>query len=198
MSNEENLEKQPAVDVTDDAGQLHEELTELTEDHVQDLQVKLEDALHKADEYYDQLLRTKAEMDNLRKRSQREVENAHKYAMEKFVTEMLPVVDSMELGLEAAKGASDIDKILEGTELTLKMLQTVLEKFEITKVNPEGEAFDPELHQAMSMQESADVKPNTVLGVMQKGYTLSGRLIRPAMVMVSKAPANAETENQSE
>lgn len=153
-----------------------------------DLRLMLEDARSKADDHWDQLMRTRAEMDNLRKRQERELENAHKYALERFVGELLPVMDSMELGLNAALDESaNVEKLREGTELTLKLLSGVMEKFDVVQINPEGEPFNPELHQAMTMQPRDDVPPNTVVAVVQKGYTLNGRLVRPAMVMVSQA-----------
>ena len=187
MSDDEKVE-QANVDITDEAGEVSHHTEGLTEDHVPDLQVKLEEALLRADDNYDQLLRNKAELDNVRKRSQRELENAHKYAVEKFVNALLPVIDSMELGQQAAEAATEIDQIKEGVGMTMSMFLQLLEKFEIESINPEGDNFDPEFHQAMSIQESADVPPNSVMAVMQKGYTLAGRLLRPAMVMVSKAP----------
>lgn len=154
----------------------------------EELILQLEDARAKADEHWDQLVRTQAQMDNLRKRQERELENAHKYALERFVNELLPVRDSMEMGLAAAnEESSTIDHLREGTALTLKLLSDVMEKFNVEQIDPEGEPFDPELHQAMSMQPRSDVPPNTVVVVVQKGYTLNGRLVRPAMVMVSQA-----------
>jgi len=160
----------------------HEELTLL-----------LEDARSKADEHWDQLLRANAELDNLRRRARQDVENAHKYALEKFAQELLPVKDSLEMGLAAASGEVDaaeaLKQLREGTELTLKMLSTAMEKAGIKEINPLGEAFNPEQHQAMSMQESEEHAPNTVIAVMQKGYQLNDRLIRPAMVVVSKGKA---------
>lgn len=158
------------------------------ESSVDELQAQLAAAQAKADEHWDRLLRQQAEMDNLRKRAERDVENAHKFALEKFVNELLPVKDSLELGLSAAEQEADIAKVMEGVELTLKQFSQAMEKFSVVEVNPMGEKFDPELHQAMAMQPSAEHQPNTVMAVMQKGYTLNGRLIRPAMVMVAKAP----------
>jgi molecular chaperone GrpE len=150
----------------------------------------LEDARSKADEHWDQLMRTRAELDNLRKRNQRDLENAHKFALEKFSQELLQVWDSLELGHQAAQDEqADVDKLREGTELTLKLLTDVMQKQGIEQLDPEGEPFNPEFHQAMSMQEREDVAPNTVVAVVQKGYLLNGRLLRPAMVMVSKAGA---------
>ncbi len=155
-----------------------------------DLTLQLEDARAKADENWDLLVRAKAEMENLRKRHERELENAHKFALERFVTDLLAVRDSMELGLNAAKEeGADVEKLREGTELTLKLFSDVMERFNVEQINPEGEPFNPERHQAMSMQPRDDVPPNTVVAVVQKGYTLNGRLVRPAMVMVSQAPA---------
>ena len=187
MSNDEKVE-QTNVDITDEAGEVSQHTEGLAEDHVPDLQIKLEEALARADDNYDQLLRNKAELDNVRKRSQRELENAHKYAIEKFVNELIPVIDSMELGQQAAETATDIEKLKEGMDMTTNMFYQLLEKFDIESINPQGDNFDPEFHQAMSIQESAEVPPNSVMAVMQKGYTLAGRLLRPAMVMVSKAP----------
>ena len=153
--------------------------------------VLLEDARAKADENWNLYLRSQAEMENLRRRGEKDLESAHKYALEKFANELLPVKDSLELGLAAVEENSDeaVEKLREGTELTLKMLASALEKFGVKEINPVGEAFNPDLHQAMTMQESAEAAPNTVLLVMQKGYTLNERMIRPALVVVSKAPA---------
>lgn len=190
MSTDEKVE-QTTVDITDEAGEVEQTHEGLTEDHVPDLQVKLEEALAKSDEYYDQVLRTKAELDNVRKRSQREVESAHKYAIEKFINELLPVIDSMELGQQAADTATEIEQIKEGVDMTLNMFSSLLEKFDIEKINPEGDNFDPEFHQAMSLQETADAAPNSVIAVMQKGYSIAGRLLRPAMVVVAKAPSES-------
>lgn len=167
---------------------------ESSADPAADTEAQLAAALAKADENWDQVLRTRAELENLRRRSERELENAHKYALEKFARELLPVRDSLELGLQAASEGEqvDTDKLREGIELTLKMLTDVMEKFGISEINPADAPFDPEQHQAMSLLESPDKAPNTVLSVMQKGYTLNDRLIRPAMVVVSKAAEGAE------
>ena len=151
------------------------------------LVLMLEDARAKADENWDQLVRTRAEMDNLRKRQARELENAHKFALERFVNELLPVRDSMEMGLIAAsEEGADAAKLREGVELTLKLMADAMGKFEVVQIDPQGQPFDPELHQAMSLMPRDDVPPNTVVIVVQKGYTLNGRLVRPAMVMVSQ------------
>ncbi len=128
-------------------------------------------------------------MENLRKRTRRDVEHAHKFGLERFVAEVLPVLDSMELGLSAASEEGvDTDKVREGMELTLKMLHTAVDKFGVSQVDPAGEQFDPERHQAMTMQETDTVEPGTVVSVIQKGYVLNERLVRPALVIVAKAP----------
>ena len=157
-------------------------------DHAE-LTALLEDARGKADTHWDQVVRLQAEMDNLRKRSERDLANAHKFALERFASELLPVKDSLEMGLAAfTVEDADPEKLKDGVELTLQMLTAAMEKSAITEVNSENENFNPEFHQAMSMQERDDVPPNTVVNVVQKGYLLNGRLIRPAMVIVSKAP----------
>ena len=147
---------------------------------------QLKQAEKKAEENWELLLRTKAEMENLRKRTEKDLENAHKYGMEKFVSEMLPVKDSMELGL-AAQDVT-VESLHEGMKLTMNMLNTAFEKLGVKEIDPQNEPFDPELHQAMTMQATDDVEPDTVIAVMQKGYQLNERLVRPAMVVVSKKP----------
>ncbi len=138
-----------------------------------------------AQENLDKALRITAEMDNLRKRTARDMENAHKYALERFVKELLPVADSMERGIDAAAEA-DAAALREGMELTLKMFFDCLDKFGVRPIEPLGEKFDPEWHEAVSMQDSKDHKAGLVMEVMQKGYELNGRLLRPAMVVVAK------------
>ena len=161
------------------------------DDQPQELELLLEDARAKADDHWNQVLRLQADLENTRRRAERDVENAHRYALEKFAAELLPVKDSLEMGLAAATGDDEtIVRLREGTELTLKMLSVAMERFGIREVNPVGETFNPEYHQAMSMQEAADRPANTVLLVMQKGYLLNERLLRPAMVMVSKTPSD--------
>lgn len=176
-----------------DTGDEHA-LSELTGD-LEQLQEKLQKAEDKAANYWDELLRAKAELDNTRRRVERDVQNAHKFGLEKFVLDLLPVIDSLEMGISAAKESSaDTEKLLEGSELTLKMLNDCVQKYGVEAVNPVGEAFNPEFHQAMSAQESNEHPADTVTHVMQKGYTLNGRLVRPAMVMVSKGPGPAEED----
>lgn len=162
------------------------------------LLLTLEDAKAKADQHWNQLLLARAETDNVRRRAERDVEAAHKYALERFVTELLPVKDSLELGLAAASDGGDVAKLREGMELTLKLLSSVLEKFGVKTVDPKGEKFNPELHQAMAMQEMSNVEPNLVLTVYQKGYLLNDRLIRPAMVVVSRPAAGASSPTLGE
>jgi molecular chaperone GrpE len=136
----------------------------------------------------DMALRARAEAQNSKRRAEQEVEKARKFALERFSGELLPVVDNLERALEATGGDSEeLRPIAEGVELTLKSFLDALRKFNIEAIDPAGEPFDPALHQAMSMVENPDVEPNSVIAVMQKGYTLNGRLLRPAMVMVSKA-----------
>lgn len=140
-------------------------------------------------ELKDQLLRAHAEMQNIRRRSEQEVEKARKFALERFAKELLPVVDSLEKAIEASKGeAADSVALSEGVDMTLSLFMQVLNRSNVEEVNPLNETFNPEYHEAMSMVPNADLPPNTVMAVLQKGYVLNGRLIRPAMVMVSKAP----------
>ncbi|AOV17334.1 nucleotide exchange factor GrpE [Acidihalobacter aeolianus] len=157
-------------------------------DAMEALHQDLQEMKDKAQAHWDQFVRAQAELDNLRKRAERDLSNAHKYALERFANELLPVKDSLELGLEAARSADADASTREGIELTLRMFGQVLTKFGIEEVNPVGERFDPERHQAMTMQPSDEQPPNTVLAVMQKGYVLNERLLRPAMVVVAKAP----------
>lgn len=161
------------------------------------LETQLAAAQAKADENWDQLVRTKAEMENIRRRSERELANAHKYALEKFAQELLPVIDSMEMGVAAAQDENaDVSKLREGTEMTLKMFETAIEKFGIKGVHPKGEEFNPEHHQAMTMIDSQEHAPNMIIDVMQKGYLLNERLVRPAMVVVASANSNKDSEEE--
>lgn len=138
----------------------------------------------------DESLRNQAEMQNIIRRSERDVQNAHKYSLDKFVAELLPVVDNLERALESIdQDKSELKSLAEGVELTLKSFQDLLERQKVVSVNPKGEIFNPDLHQAMSILEEPSVAPNTVIDVFQKGYTLNGRLVRPAMVVVAKGEA---------
>jgi molecular chaperone GrpE len=162
-----------------------EEKLESPDKNADSLEAQLEQAQAKATENWDHFLRAKAEMDNLRRRNTKDVENAHKYGIEKFVTELLPVMDSMAMGVEVEEATAE--SLREGMVLTMDMLKNMMEKLGIEEIDPMNEKFDAEKHQAMTMQPNPDVEPNTVIAVMQKGYSLNDRLIRPAMVMVSKA-----------
>ena len=153
------------------------------EDQPADPETALAEAQAKADENWERYMRAAAETENVRKRATRDVENAHKFALERFGKELLAVRDTLEMGL-AADGAS-IESLLEGSNATLKLLGATMERFGIVQVDPEGEPFDPEFHEAISMQPSEDVEPGSVVTVVQKGYTLNGRLLRPAMVIVA-------------
>ena len=163
---------------------------ETVEDHQEDVEqaaegeVTLDELQARADENWDRYLRAAAETENVRKRAARDVEHARKYALEAFAKEMLTVRDSFEMGIDAAK-ADDVASLAEGSAATLKLLTATLERFGISEVDPLGEPFDPELHEAISMQPSADAEPGSVLEVVQKGYALNGRLLRPAMVVVA-------------
>jgi molecular chaperone GrpE len=160
-----------------------------------DAETELEQVRRELAEAQDQLLRTRADMDNLRKRTERDLESAHKFALEKFALELLPVRDSLELGLAAAgEDGADVAKLCEGTELTLKLLTGALEKSGIVEVAPQDEKFNPDLHQAMATQPSSDLDPGHVMTVYQKGYTLNDRLLRPALVIVSAAPPEAPAD----
>ncbi len=162
---------------------------------VTELQAQLAKAEAKATENWDKALRVQAEMENLKRRTQKDLDSAHKYGLEKFAKELLSVIDSLELGIQAATSdAPEVVKLKEGSELTIKQFETVFAKFNIEAIDPMGQPFNPEFHQAMTMLPSADAEPNTVINVFQKGYVLNGRLIRPAMVVVSQAVAGDSTK----
>lgn len=150
-------------------------------------EVALAEAQAKADENWNRYLRAAAEAENVRKRATRDVENAHKFALENFSRELLAVVDSLEMGLAAADKA-DAETLREGSEATCKLFKTTLERFGVSELDPEGEPFDPEMHEAMSMMPSGKVEPGSVAQVIQKGYALNGRLLRPARVIVAAEP----------
>lgn len=160
---------------------------------IESLQRQLEKEMEQSQTNRDAALRAQADMENLRKRTTRDIENAHKFALEKFVNELLPIMDSLSLGMTAAESAETaaesaehVDELREGMDLTLKMFISALEKFNVTELNPLNEKFNPEQHEAVSMQEIEGSESGTVVTVMQKGYELNGRLVRPAMVVVAK------------
>ena len=167
-------------------GTLEDEATvNEAEETPEDALVRLEEELVTA---RDDVLRAHADAQNVKRRAEQDVEKARKFALESFARELLAVVDNLERALEATAGQDEAVKpVTEGVELTLKSFLDALRKFNVEAVDPQGEPFDPNLHQAMSMVENSEVEPNSVIAVMQKGYTLNGRLLRPAMVMVSKA-----------
>ena len=176
--------QQPEVEV-DEKLQAEVELdqAELAEEQAE---TQIEELQQKLSTLGEQLLREQAEMQNVRRRAQRDIESAHKYALEKFASELLSVVDNLERAIEAIDAEDEAQKaVAEGLELTLKTFIEVLGKYNLEAVDPEGQPFDADLHQAVSTVPNNDVEPNTVINVFQKGYTLNGRLIRPARVVVS-------------
>jgi molecular chaperone GrpE len=163
---------------------------------VEELKQELEEAKQKAHEAWDKAVRTQAEMENLKRRTQKDLEDAHKFALTSFGKELLPVFDSLVLGLQAATGDSeDVKKFREGSELTIKQFEALFAKFNIVAIDPMGMPFNAEQHQAMMMQVVEGAEPNTVVNVFQKGYLLNGRLLRPAMVVVAKAAEKPSEDN---
>ncbi|MDY7219470.1 nucleotide exchange factor GrpE [Denitrificimonas sp. JX-1] len=189
MTDEKNLDEQTS-DV--EADQQNAE-TEAQVDAVQSDEeriAQLEDQLAKAQE---DALRAAAEMQNIRRRAEQDIQKAHKFALEKFAMDLLAVLDSLERGIEVSSPDDEnIRPMREGMELTYKLFLDTLKRFQVVRIDPQGEPFNPEEHQAMAMEESAELEPNSVLKVFQCGYSINGRLLRPAMVVVSKAPAAAE------
>ena len=198
MSNEQqpqqgNDTKQDQVEAAETNEVLDEQgiAEEMTVDEMRILE--LEKALLAAEsqvvDQKDSVMRAIANADNARKRAEGEIDKARKFALERFAGELLPVADNLERAIQVADATNEaIKPIVDGVELTLKSFNSTLEKFGMKVLNPQGETFNPVQHQAMSMQESTELAPNTVMAVMQKGYELNGRLLRPAMVMVSRAP----------
>ncbi|MFE8070716.1 nucleotide exchange factor GrpE [Marinobacteraceae bacterium S3BR75-40.1] len=159
---------------------------------------KVAELEEKLKEYQEQALRAQAEMQNVRRRAEIDVEKAHKFALEKFVKELLPVVDSLEKAIENSDGDEELlVRIREGVQMTLDMFLSSLGKFNVEQLNPVGEPFDPQMHEAMSMVPAPDAEPNTVVAVMQKGYTLNGRLVRPAMVVIAKPQEAPKVDEQA-
>jgi len=199
-----NEEELSAEQLADEIVQQAEEQVEEQHEHaveaispeqekINELELSLAAAQSTVADQKDSVIRAKAEVDNIRRRAAQDVEKARKFALEKFAGEMLVSVDNLERALQNIDKDDEANKgIVEGVELTLQGLISSLEKFGVKAVDPQDQPFNPELHQAMSMQEVPDVAPNTVIAVMQKGYELNGRLIRPAMVMVSKAAPSVD------
>lgn len=184
----EEISKQNAGEATDNTAKVDDNDTgeQASTQSVAELEAALAEAKASAEKNWALYLEAKAETDNVRKRATREVEDAHKFALKKFIPELLAVKDTLEMGIKAAEESKEIDKFIEGNSLTLKLFNDTLGKFNVAEVSPHGEAFNPELHQAMTMIESAEHPANTVVDVIQKGYTLNERLLRPALVVVSK------------
>lgn len=186
--NEEVEQMQADVEAAVEAAEQHAEQEQSPEAEIAMLYAELEAAKQTIADQKDSVIRAAADVDNIRRRAAQDVEKAHKFALEKFANELLPVIDNLERAIEFSdKENETLKPVLEGIDMTVKSFNDAVAKFGVEIVNPQGEQFNPEFHQAMSIQPSDDVTPNTVLAVMQKGYTLNGRLLRPAMVMVSKA-----------
>ncbi len=189
LSNEDVVEEIDAIGGEGDLDWNEEEQVEVAVDDTQvaQLEAALQATEDKLKEQQDSVLRAKAEVENMRRRSEQEIDKARKYALNKFAEELLPVIDNLERALQAGNPEDETVKpILEGVEMTHKSFVDIVAKFGLVAINPEGEAFNPELHQAIGMQESPEHDSNTVMVVLQKGYELNGRVIRPAMVMVAK------------
>lgn len=172
--------------------EVEENLIDLTEDEeIADLKQQLEDAQSKVADYWDQIVRAKAEMENIKRRATRDVENARKFSVESFANDLIPVMDSMEQGLNSITDTTDIETVKEGMTLTINVMLKTLEKQGMKQVNPVGERFDPQHHEAMTMVPSPDHPVDHVMDVFQKGYELNGRVIRPARVVVSQGGSEA-------
>ena len=186
--NEEVTQMEADVEAAVEAAEQHAEQEQSPEAEIAMLYAELETAKQTIADQKDSVVRAAADVDNMRRRAAQDVEKAHKFALEKFANELLPVIDNLERAIEFSdKENETLKPLLEGIDMTVKSFNDAVAKFGVEIVNPQGEQFNQDFHQAMSIQPSNDVTPNTVLAVMQKGYTLNGRLLRPAMVMVSKA-----------
>jgi molecular chaperone GrpE len=186
----DNIEPVEALDEAQ-AAEAAAELDELLDEPgpLEQMAEQLALSAQRAEQYRDQALRTQADMENLRRRTEKEIQDARKFALERFAKDLLVVLDSLELGIQAAVGDTpEVAKLREGSELTLKQFLQVLEKHNVRPVEALGQKFDPALHQAMTMEPNGEVEPNTVTKVFQKGYTLSDRLLRPAMVVIAQKP----------
>jgi molecular chaperone GrpE len=190
IENEENLATETQGSAEPSKEEINAEIeAELLDemDSAQEQPPASEELLEQVAKANDQVLRVQAEMQNVRRRAERDVENAHKFALDKFAADLLPVVDNLERALAAIDSSDEGQKsVAEGLKLTLKSFIEVLARFKIQAIDPAGQPFDAELHQAVSMVPNPDLEPNTVMDVFQKGYTLNGRLVRPAMVVVSQ------------
>ncbi len=197
---------------TDENRNEHEELNEALEAAKEEAQAaegeagdnetsEVEALQAQVQEFQEQMLRSQAEMQNVRRRAEIDVEKAHKFALEKFVKELLPVADSLEKAVESTEGHDEsgelVASIREGVEMTLSLFMSSLKKFNVEQINPVGAPFDPQHHEAMSMVPAADAEPNSVVAVVQKGYLLNGRVVRPAMVVVAKAEDAPKIDEQA-
>jgi molecular chaperone GrpE len=189
---------QSQIDAENEAENKEHQHTELGEHEytIAELKQELAEAKQKAHDNWDKAVRTQAEMENLKKRTQKDLEDTHKFVLTSFAKELLPVFDSLVLGLQAATGDSeDVKKFREGSELTIKQFEALFAKFNIVAIDPMDQPFNAEQHQAMLMQVVEGAEPNTVVNVFQKGYMLNGRLLRPAMVVVAKAAVKPPEDN---
>ena len=187
-SNDETLQDESKietrVEISDQAETESESKTDTSEEDIEQQLLKAQATIK---EYWDQIMRLKAEIENNIKRSSRDIENAHKFALRNFAESLLPILDSMEMGQQAAEGEkANLSSIVEGSQLTMTMFVQALEKHGLKQIDPVGESFDPDQHQAISMIDDENAESNTVISVMQKGFLLNDRLVRPAMVVVSK------------
>ena len=187
-------EQNEATETATEENGTAEESVEPEMSEVESLQAQLQDQ-------QEQVLRIQAEMQNVRRRAEIDVEKAHKFALEKFVKELLPVADSLEKAVESTEGQQDtsemVTSIREGVEMTLDLFKKSLTKFNVEQLDPVGEPFDPQQHEAMSMVPAPNAEPNSVVAVVQKGYLLNGRVVRPAMVMVAKAEEGPKIDEQA-
>ncbi len=187
-SNDETLKDEskiePRVKISDQAETESESKTDTSEEDIEQQLLKAQTTIK---DYWDQIMRLKAEIENSIKRSSRDIENAHKFALRNFAESLLPILDSMEMGQQAAESdKASLSSIAEGTQLTMSMFVQALEKHGLKQIDPVGESFDPDQHQAISIVEDKNAESNTVISVMQKGFSLNDRLVRPAMVVVAK------------
>lgn len=200
MSNDENRNEQvedelkEATEAAAEEAQAENEVVKGEESEVEALRAQVKEA-------QEQMLRSQAEMQNVRRRAEIDVEKAHKFALEKFVKELLPVADSLEKAVESTEGKENdgelVASIREGVDMTLNLFMNSLGKFNVEQLNPVGEPFDPQQHEAMSMVPSPDAEPNSIVAVVQKGYLLNGRVVRPAMVVVAKAEDAPKIDEQA-
>lgn len=195
-ANSEDLDTDVSTSLNEEAADQAEQF----ENTEKDWRAEAHALAQQLEELKDQAIRVKADAQNVRRRAEMDVEKAHKFALEKFAKELLPVIDSLEKAVEAEEASgNEMTPLREGVEMTLSMFLSSISKFNLEQLDPVGKPFDPALHEAMSLVEVPNAEPNTVIAAMQKGYTLNGRLVRPAMVMVSKnsAPNGTKIDEQA-